>query len=79
MTDGQKYAQERKEREEKYAQERRVRDVRQKYLDEIVKGAMKQVMAAIAGRRPTVKAHFSYGLQLSIPSILSPGIFQQRC
>lgn len=74
MTDDEKYAQERREREEKYAQETTERDVRQKYLDEIVKAAMERVMVAIAGRLPTVKVHFFYGLQLLIPSTLSLGM-----
>jgi hypothetical protein len=70
MTDDEKYAQERREREEKYAQETTERDVRQKYLDEIVKAAMERVMVAIAGRLPTVKVHFFYGASAIDPQHL---------
>jgi hypothetical protein len=56
--------------EEKCAQEVRERKVRQKYLDGIVEGAMKRVTVAIAGRQPTVKAHFAYGASAIHPKYL---------
>lgn len=46
---------------ETYQQELRERAVLQKHLDDIVTGAMKRVIAAVAHRKPAIKSHFFYG------------------